>query len=610
MNITTEQFLAHSKDLAKKHFGIETLRPEQLTVLKEIFENKGVLATLPTGGGKTLLYALPALFYEKQGPVVVISPLIALMRDQMKRMLSASIPSCTLNSEQNDQDRLEAMKAIKTKTACLIFLSPERLHVPYIRDLMIKVQPSIVVVDEAHCVASWGHHFRPEYTNIHKIFEAINPQKILALTATAGSRTQQDIIKYIFPSSYEVKLYSSFPLRDHIALKSERVFSLEEKWRKLLSLLHKTTSQKSLVYFPTRQACEDYAKKLRKEKIKAFVYHAGLSKEERQQCELYVQKTTQKIVICATNAFGMGIDLKSLQLVMVYGFPSHIEEFLQMIGRAGRQGEPSEGILLWSGDDPVRREYQFHDSFPDKKTFFQEAQKLLTLLPQEAFERVFVPSIDLLKHLTLKDDFKKQKKLYSYLSILRICQCLEEPSSFANEDYITFSLKGKSFESLFSELPSSKTQRGELLLALKQEMGPLAFDSPSLTFTCSLPKLASLSKLSFETICRVFDSYKDVDALAYKIIPHTLIKNGVFLTSNLEYLKNHFFRYLSIRAQQLEGLQELIKFAKTNACLIEELKSYFCPNDPFTSQTKSCSTCSNCLKRKIKKVYQYEESFV
>ncbi|MBX9837888.1 MAG: RecQ family ATP-dependent DNA helicase, partial [Silvanigrellaceae bacterium] len=364
------EFVEKCEEFAKKNFSLTSLRPAQREVLAQIHDKKFVLATLPTGAGKTLLYSLPALFFEDK-PVLVISPLISLMRDQERRMENANICCAVFTSEQSEEERKQAWKKIKTGEAKIIFASPERFVLPSFLNAISKMNLSMAVVDEAHCVVSWGHNFRPEYSEIGKYLSKLQLPRILALTATAGRNSRLDIIKKVFPENTNVFEYTSNPLGENIVVESNRVFSNAEQWEKLVQILQKTESNKTLVYFQSRLLCEESTRKLKKLKIHSVVYHAGLPKNERKNVEQYVQEATQKIVVCATTAFGMGVDVAGIQLVVVFGFPSNIEEFFQMLGRAGRSGEPSKGVLLWTGADPIRREYQFKSSFPEPSLFLE-----------------------------------------------------------------------------------------------------------------------------------------------------------------------------------------------------------------------------------------------
>ena len=290
------EFLEQCRQKAALHFGIETLRSSQIDVLKLLPSNSHVLATLPTGAGKTLIYTLPALVMS-QKPVIVISPLIALMRDQVRRMDEANIPSVLLTSEQDENERRESYNKIFSPETRLIFVSPERLALYSFRQLLKRVSPQMVVVDEAHCIATWGVGFRPEYGQLGLFLQEIQPERVLALTATAANATRRIIRQVLFGSETGGTEYVSKPLRPHIFLESRRCFSEKEKFEELTHLLEQQGTGKSIVYFPTRKQCEDNARVLRQKGFRAMVYHAGLNRNQRTSVEQYVHKSQSEKII-------------------------------------------------------------------------------------------------------------------------------------------------------------------------------------------------------------------------------------------------------------------------------------------------------------------------
>lgn len=568
--------MSQCERFAQTHFKISSLRDSQKEVLSLLDAHKNVLATLPTGAGKTLLYALPALVSSPQAPVLVLSPLISLMRDQARRMQEAHVPCVIFTSEQNEEERKQAWQMLKSQKCCLIFASPERLKIPFFLDALSKLTLSMVVVDEAHCVVSWGHHFRPEYAEIGKLLKKLNPHRVLALTATAGKNSRADIAQKVFPNPSQVMEFTSKPLSPHIFVKSIRVFSKLEQWLKLADLLQKSDSQKIIVYFQTRKECEEFAKKCRSIKIHAIIYHAGLSKQERFQAEKYAHLATQKTVICATTAFGMGVDISGIRLVIVYGFPGNIEEFFQMLGRAGRAGEASTGILLWTGSDPIKREYQLKIIFPSPTLFMERCRSLSYLMPSHDSEKSFV----------------EIEKVEGVLSGLRICEAIEE--TMENEVYyhIKFN-KNKTLNHLLDELPEGPTKRSQVLRHIQSIASQKWSEILGAQTVIASKQLFENSFFSKEIFEQVLVHYSSQNSLQFSRIEPEQAARGVILKNGISHLQRELTRYVACRNHFFSSLHELNKLSTATTCRLMASFDFFVSG---LKAQKHCMQCDLCAK--------------
>ncbi|MES2613845.1 MAG: RecQ family ATP-dependent DNA helicase [Bdellovibrionota bacterium] len=590
-------FVTHCEQIAKQHFAIDGLRPAQKEVFTLIEQKKYVLATLPTGSGKTLLYAVPSLIYE-QGVVLVISPLISLMRDQSRRMNDAKIPCVIFTSEQTEEERKHARNMIKNNEAKIIFASPERFVLPSFLNLISKLNMTMAVVDGAHCVVSWGHQFRPEYSEIGKYLSKLNPPRILAITATASRNSRLDIIKKVFPAHIDVAEFTSKPLSPHIHVQSIRQFSQVDLWQKLIDILLNTNSKKTIVYFQTRKLCDEFALKLRKLKIVAIVYHAGLSKYDRSTSEQYIHTATQKIVICATTAFGMGVDISGVQLVVVYGFPSNIEEFFQMLGRAGRAGENSQGILLWAGSDPIKRQYQFKSSFPIPSLLIDVAANAISLMSKNQSESVLVEKEKLLNALSKSAKIDHNKKLDGILSGLRICGVLEEPSFFNSFFQIKLS-PGVTLTKLLTSLPDSTTKRKKVLEALKELTEPKWRTLEQAQVAVSISLLVETSELSEQVVEQVFAHYAEQNMLQLVKITPSQNQPYVILKHDFLYLQKELSKYITARNNFSASLQELEKLSTATTCRLLSSFDFFSSRALQGGAKKSyfCMQCDLCTKQ-------------
>jgi ATP-dependent DNA helicase RecQ len=592
-------FVLKCEEYAKKNFSLTSLRVAQKEVLAQIHEKKFVLATLPTGAGKTLLYTLPALFFEDK-PVLVISPLISLMRDQERRMENAKITCAIFTSEQSDDERKLAWKKLKSGEAKIIFASPERFVLPSFLNAISKINLSMAVVDEAHCVVSWGHNFRPEYSEIGKFLSKLEPPRILALTATAGRNSRQDIIKKVFPKNTYVYEYTSNPLAENIIVESKRVFSNIEQWEKLVDILRNTESKKTLVYFQTRLLCEESTKKLKKLKIHSVTYHAGLPKNERKNMEQYVQEATQKTVICATTAFGMGVDVPGIQLVVVFGFPSNIEEFFQMLGRAGRSGEKSHGVLLWTGADPIKREYQFKLTFPEPSTFLEQCSLFMRFMPNHFSESCFVLKEQLLSIIKTKKAENKQRKLENIFAGLRICNALEDTRTGESYFYVKLT-PNKCFADILSGLPEGTTKRRKVLEGLITLVEKTWILIKGAQITIPLKMLQDASELTFESCEQVFLYYQDQKNITFVKITHEEAKYGVILKNGYVHLQKEIPRYISARSHFHASLRELEKLSTSTTCRLSASFEFFASRaiQGASKNLWRCMQCDICIRKRM-----------
>ncbi|MBU1130948.1 DNA helicase RecQ [Patescibacteria group bacterium] len=345
------------KDLLKKYFGFEEFRPFQEKVIGNVLAKNDTLVIMPTGGGKSLCYQLPALKFE--GITLVISPLIALMKDQVDALKANGIAAEFLNSSLSYQEISRIQNRAQTGDLKILYLAPERLAMESFQNFLKTLTVSFIAIDEAHCISEWGHDFRPDYRNL-KFFKITFPEvPIIALTATATPKVQQDIAKQL--SLNKAKMYiSSFDRKNlhFLILRKTNAFD------KLVQLLKKHKDESAIIYCFSRKETEEIAEDLRQEGFKALPYHAGLDPAIRKQNQELFTKDEVRIMV-ATIAFGMGIDKPDVRLVVHWVFPKTLEGYYQEIGRAGRDGLPSECVTFYSYGDFMKHEY-FIDKIEDK----------------------------------------------------------------------------------------------------------------------------------------------------------------------------------------------------------------------------------------------------
>jgi len=342
--------------LLKQYFGFTSFRPLQEEIIRGSLAGRDTFALLPTGGGKSLCFQLPAL--ARDGLTVVVSPLIALMKDQVDALQASGIAATFLNSSLNADESRKRLRGLHNGEFRLLYVAPERLMLSgFLSDLQ-KWNVQLIAIDEAHCISEWGHDFRPEYRQISELRKHFPNVPFMALTATATGRVREDIVNHL--QLREPKCYVASFNRPNLTY---RVIPKNKPYDQLLAFLRARPKDSGIVYCQSRKSAENVAANLSEDGVRAKPYHAGLTPKERSEHqELFLRDDVR--VICATIAFGMGINKPNVRFVVHYDLPKNIEGYYQETGRAGRDGLPSECVLLFSPGDVVKQT-QFIDEKPN-----------------------------------------------------------------------------------------------------------------------------------------------------------------------------------------------------------------------------------------------------
>lgn len=352
--------LEQARDALRRYFGYDSFRSGQEKLIAAILDGRDALGVMPTGAGKSICYQLPAVLL--QGVTLVVSPLISLMKDQVDALIETGIPAAYINSSLSARETNERLQGMLEGRYKLVYIAPERLESERFLSVLRQLPIPLVAVDEAHCVSQWGHDFRPSYLGIARLLAHIEPRPIMAaFTATATDVVKQDIVDRLRLAD-PARITTGYA-RDNLALS---VVRNADKRDYLERYIRERPGQAGIVYAATRREVETVAQQLRALGIAAGMYHAGLSEEERDAAQDAFLRDDLQIIV-ATNAFGMGIDKSNVRYVVHYNMPKNLEAYYQEAGRAGRDGDPGECVLLFSPADTVTQKFFIERSEADEE---------------------------------------------------------------------------------------------------------------------------------------------------------------------------------------------------------------------------------------------------
>ncbi len=558
---------------ALQRYGLKTFRPGQAEVISQIVAGHDCLCVMPTGGGKSLCFQLPTLV--RPGMTIVVSPLIALMKDQVDALQKRGISATLVNSSLTGSEQTQRLQQIAEGKYSLVYVAPERLRNQRFLESIRATPIQLLAIDEAHCISEWGHDFRPDYARIGQFREWLGGVQTVALTATATPRVRQDIVQIL--KLQQPKQFITGFARSNLQLGVINCRSDREKEEQILEFLAKKPGS-GIIYAATRKRCEELSELLSKElKISLGAYHAGLTIEQRKFIQEQFMKDELQAIV-ATNAFGMGIDKADLRYVIHYNMPGSLEAYYQEAGRAGRDGLPSQCVLLFSFQDRYIQEFFIDNSYPPPSVV-KEIYDYLRERPEDPIE---LTQQEIREILDLE---VSNEGVGTSLQILARTGVLERLEAGQGLAMIRLS---SDLPTLVDLLPRSSERRRKVLRVLERAVGDRRYEAVYVH-----PRwLMQQTDMDRDSLQNALRELSKLEAVEY--IPpfrgravHFRSKDKTF-----EQLKIDFKQLEERKRADYEKLDQVMSFAESKRCRQLSILKYF--GDPAAAP---CGNCDRCLNR-------------
>ena len=565
--------------ILQKYWKHDKFRSLQKEIIDSVLSGHDTFALMPTGGGKSVCFQIPAMMNE--GICLVISPLVALMKDQVSNLQKRNIKTIALTGGIRSEEMIDLLDNCQFGNYKFLYLSPERLQSDWILERIKNLPINIITIDEAHCVSQWGHDFRPAYLKISELKKHFPTVPFLALTATATPRVKEDIINEL--GLHEPQVFEKSFARENIAY---MIFEVEDKLFRIEQILKKNP-EPSIIYVRNRKSCLDISSQLNSLGYKATYYHGGLSsKEKDKNMQSWMNEEVQ--VIVATNAFGMGIDKANVKTVIHIQLPENMENYYQEAGRAGRNGERAFAVLLTSPSDSNQAQSQFINILPDKKFLNIMYVKLCNYFQIAYGEGINEQFNFNLHHFCLKYEFPTLKT-YNAMQFLDRQGIISLSQEFSEKITLQFLIPSKEVIRYMSLNPNDE----EIILAILRTY-PGIYEMQT---AFNLQLIAKKSNHNETEIQAVLHKLKEKEIIDYhsKNNDATLIFNEVREDDRtINRVSKHLENQNQLKKEQLQSVIHYISEKKV--CKNKLILNYF-----GEKTTIDCGICSFCITKKIKK---------
>lgn len=569
-------------ELLKIHFNYGSFRPGQERAIDNILHKKDTLVVLPTGAGKSLIYQLPALILE--GITIVISPLIALMKDQVDSLEKVGIPATFINSSISPDETQKRLARVKSGFYKIIYIAPERFYNQIFISELKNIKVSLFAIDEAHCISQWGHDFRPSYMRLKEAIKFVGSPVVVALTATATPEVRDDIIAQLNLKDPDVVITGfARPNLQFAVMPATNGKKIES----IINLLTTNTELGSgIIYVGTRSKADELVEALTNNDVKAVVYHAGMDPESRS----WVQErfmTGEAQVVVATNAFGLGINKKDIRFVIHHDLPGTIEAYYQEAGRAGRDDKPSFCLLFYHQQDRYLREFFIKGDNPDPRIIIEIYDFLLRRAELEVDPNasVLITYAEIAQSIS---DSVPEMAIGTALKVLEKEGYISRPNEKTSNSY----LKAKKD---WQEIAASISQRAKSQVEIVEKLGEKYINELTKGWEFNPEEVAVVLKVKKDSLLRVIKKLAEKDLVEYKP-PFRGTEIKILKVVEPEDINLDFKALKAKAARAYEKLDEMENYVYHLGCRQEYILRYF-----GDGTAKPCGKCDSCLKaNKIK----------
>ena len=574
-----KRLMADVQHILNQYWGHDEFRPLQKEIIESVLSGKDTLAILPTGGGKSVCFQVPSL--AQKGICIVVSPLIALMKDQVENLKKRNVPALLIHSGMKKADVIQTLKNASHDYFKFLYVSPERLETSLFNEYLPGLNVNLIAVDEAHCISQWGYDFRPSYLKIAELRNELPGVPVLALTASATEEVQLDIIERlkfrspnIFKQSFERKNLSY------------SVFKVESKLAKLVDIASKIAGS-AIVYCKSRKRTNQIKDLLQIHGIPSTNYHAGLKQEDRNQRQKNWIENKVRVIVC-TNAFGMGIDKPDVRLVVHVDVPDCLENYYQESGRAGRDGKKSYAVLLYHEKDIAELNGLHAVRFPSEQQIKNIYGAVVNFLQIPSYTGQY-------KSYNFRfDEFIRNFKLNSNEALYAL-KALESDGwlEFNERNFSPSTLVFTTSKRELHEFQKSYPQQEPLLTTLLRSYEGI-FDFPSFISEATIARLMKKDEVEIKKQLRTIASFGIVSYTAQNEEPQIIFKKNRVPVEDLTLNKTLYNKRKESFKRRVETITS---YAKENTCRSRFISYYF-----GDKTAKDCGICDNCLRNKSREV--------